>query len=57
MTPGYSTYAKLTYGGKKPKPLQKLGLTPLQKYELCCLRQKHPKLKLSSFAALEECPR
>ncbi|RPA95184.1 hypothetical protein L873DRAFT_1813108 [Choiromyces venosus 120613-1] len=48
--------AKLAYGGKKRKPLQKLGLTPLQKYELCCLRQKHPKLKLSSFAALEECP-
>jgi len=49
--------AKLTYGRGKRNPSQKLGLTLLQKYELCCLRQKYPKLKLSKFAELEECPR
>ncbi|PWW73020.1 hypothetical protein C7212DRAFT_347615 [Tuber magnatum] len=47
--------ARLAYRGKKQKPTQKLGLTPLQIYELCCLCQKHPKLKLLSFAVLEEC--
>ena len=31
--------------------------TLLQKYDLCSLHQKYPKLKLSQFVELEECPR
>ena len=46
--------SKLTYVRKKRSTSQKLGLTPLQKYDLCCLRQKYPKLKLSQFVELED---
>lgn len=30
---------------------------PIQKYELCKLREKHPKMKLAEFALLEDCPK
>lgn len=43
-----------------PKPRgQKIrsGFTPLQKYELCCLREKHPTMRLTDFALLAECPK
>jgi len=49
--------ARLEYGSTNRKTAQKLGLTQLQKYEVCCLRMKNAKVKLSSFATLEECPR
>lgn len=41
----------------KHQPATKVGLTPLQKYELCQLRAQHPKMKLADFALLEQCPR
>jgi hypothetical protein len=31
------------------------GLHPLQKYQLCKLREKFPTMKLSQFALLDEC--
>ena len=46
--------SKLTYVRKKRNTAQKLGLTPLQIYDLCCLRHKYPKLKLSQFVELED---
>lgn len=34
-----------------------VGFTPLQKYELCKLREKHPTMKLAEFAQLNNCPK
>lgn len=39
------------------KSTKKIGLTPTQKYDLCCLRSRYPKMKLVDFALLDECPR
>lgn len=42
--------------GPSKAPVRR-GLTLLQKYELCCLRAKHPSIKLLTFSQLEECPK
>ena len=36
---------------------KKIGLTAIQKYDLCCLRSRYPKMRLAEFALLDECPR
>lgn len=38
-------------------PPKRKGLTAIEKYDLCMLRSKHPKMKLSEFALLPECPK
>lgn len=40
-----------------PKRHNVAGFAPLQKYELCKLREKYPKIKLEEFALLDGCPK
>lgn len=38
-------------------PPKHKGLTAIEKFARCMLRLKHPKMKLSGFATLPECPK